>query len=183
MSVVLVYNQYVIGCTVSATQHIGIILVLIDLNDRLPSHPSRPTPQWHQPDAAILREAVFAQYRPAVQAALSSPQRICRYLSALDSGLPWNCVLVPPQWKGRMFYEDGLRDFNFVRDKLPVSAVLAQIARYSHFDDPPSVAMQCAPIADCIPGFVRENRLRVLGETVLPKLWLGNRFTTPAHFR
>lgn len=58
-----------------------------------------------------------------------------------------------------MFYEEGLNDFNFVRDSLPVSAVLARIARYSHFASPPSVAMQCAPIAECIPGFVSENPL------------------------
>lgn len=81
-----------------------------------------------------------------------------------------------------MFYREGLQDFNFVRNQLPVSALLGQIARYSSFADPPSVAMQCAPIADCIPGFMSENKLPLLGEAVLPKLWVGNRFITPAHF-
>lgn len=81
-----------------------------------------------------------------------------------------------------MFYEEGLSAFNFVRDKLPVSAVLSQIARYSHFAAPPSVAMQCAPIAQCVPDFVADNNLPIPSEKVLPKLWLSNRFITPVHF-
>jgi len=150
-------------------------------------------PEWRQVDGELFRNEILSQYRPAVlkglvrhwpavRQALASPEAICGYLSAFDSGHTWNAVLVPPQWQGRMFYEEGLNDFNFVRDSLPVSAVLAQIARYSHFASPPSVAMQCAPIAECIPGFVSENPLPLLNDRVPPKLWLGNRFITPAHF-
>lgn len=150
-------------------------------------------PEWRHVDGKVFRNEVLTQYRPAVlrglvrnwpavRHGLASPEAICRYLAALDNGNTWNAVLVPPQWQGRMFYEDGLKDFNFVRDKLTVSAVLSQIARYSHFAAPPSVAMQCAPIADCIPGFVADNKLPILSDKVAPKLWLGNRFITPAHF-
>lgn len=150
-------------------------------------------PEWHDVDGAVFRNEILTQYRPAVlrglvrhwpavRQALASPEAICRYLCSLDSGNTWNAVLVPPQWQGRMFYEEDLKDFNFVREKLPVSAVLGQIARYSHFAAPPSVAMQCAPIAECVPGFLAANRLPILSETVLPKLWLSNRFITPAHF-
>ena len=150
-------------------------------------------PEWRDVDEDAFRNEILTQYRPAVLKGLvrnwpavrhgrASPEAICRYLAALDNGNTWNAVLVPPQWQGRMFYEDGLKDFNFVRHKLPVSAVLSQIARYSHFAAPPSVAMQCAPSAECIPGFVTENKLPILSDTVAPKLWLGNRFITPAHF-
>jgi hypothetical protein len=153
----------------------------------------RRIPEWHDVDRETFRNEILKQYRPAVlkglvrqwpavQRGLSSPEAICTYLSSFDTGNVWNSVLVPPQWKGRMFYEDGLRDFNFIREKLCVSAVLRQIARYSHFPAPPSVAMQCAPIAECIPGFTAQNRLPLLSDSVLPKLWLGNRFITPAHF-
>jgi hypothetical protein len=150
-------------------------------------------PEWHNVDEELFRNEILTQYRPAVlkglvshwpavRQALASPEAICKYLCALDRGNTWNAVLVPPQWRGRMFYEEGLKDFNFIRDKLPVSAVLNHIARYSHFTAPPSVAMQCAPIAECIPGFVADNRLPILDEKVLPKLWLSNQFITPAHF-
>jgi hypothetical protein len=153
----------------------------------------RRIPEWHHVDAKAFRNEILAQYRPAVlkglvrhwpavRQSLTSPEAICRYLSAFDNGNTWNSVLVPPEWNGRMFYEEGLKDFNFARHKLTLSAVLGQIARYSHFPAPPSVAMQCAPIAECIPGFVVDNRLPLLSEKVLPKLWVGNRFITPAHF-
>jgi len=150
-------------------------------------------PEWRDVDAEVFRKEILTQYRPAVlkglvrhwpavRQGLASPEAICRYLGSFDNGKTWNAVLVPPQWQGRMFYEEGLQDFNFVRDKLPVSAVLSQIARYSHFAAPPSVAMQSAPIAECAPGFMADNKLPILSETVLPKLWLSNRFITPAHF-
>lgn len=150
-------------------------------------------PEWHDVDGEVFRNEILTRYRPAilkglvrhwpaVREALASPEAICRYLCSLDNGSTWNAVLLPPQWRGRMFYEEDLKDFNFVRHKLAVSAVLAQIARYSHFAAPPSVAMQCAPIAECIPGFVAANRLPILSETVRPKLWLSNGFITPAHF-
>jgi hypothetical protein len=158
----------------------------------MPSSPGR-IPEWPHVDANVFSTEIVTQYRPAVlkglvrhwpavREALASPEAICRYLRALDSGNIWNAVLVPPEWKGRMFYEEGLQDFNFVRDKLTVTAVLSQIARYSHFAAPPSVAMQCAPITECVPGFELENKLPLLSETVHPKLWLSNRFITPAHF-
>lgn len=150
-------------------------------------------PEWHRVDEEVFRSEILAQYRPAVlrglvrhwpsvRHAIGSPEAICKYLSSFDNGTLWNAVLVPPECKGRMFYREGLRDFNFVRNQLPVSTVLKQIARYSCFPAPPSIAMQSAPIADCVPGFMSENKLPLLGEAVLPKLWVGNRFITPAHF-
>jgi hypothetical protein len=98
----------------------------------------RPIPEWHHVDVTMFRNEILAGHRPAVlrglvrhwpavRQALASPEAVCRYLSAFDSGNTWNSVLVPPEWQGRMFYEEGLTDFNFVRDKLPVSAVLSQI--------------------------------------------------------
>jgi Cupin-like domain len=164
---------------------------MLDGTEVTPS--AQQIPHWHHVDRSVFADEILKQYRPAVLKGLvghwpavrharASPEAICRYLSAFDNGTPWNAVLVPPEWKGRMFYEEGLRDLNFIRNQLPVSAVLRQIARYSCFEAPPSVAMQCAPIAECIPGFIAENKLPLLDDSVPPKLWAGNRFTTPAHF-
>jgi hypothetical protein len=80
-----------------------------------------------------------------------------------------------------MFYDADLTGFNFARRSLSVSAVLQQMARYSRFDAPPSVALQCAPIADCLPGFEAANAMPLMDAAVRPRLWLGNAFLTPAH--
>jgi oxalate decarboxylase/phosphoglucose isomerase-like protein (cupin superfamily) len=149
-------------------------------------------PEWHDVDTKTFKEEITTQYRPAVlrgiarhwpvvQQALKSPESLCRYLNAFDSGKQVEVLMIPPDAKGRIFYKDDLNGFNFLRNQLPVSAVIDQIARYSHFPNPPSVAVQSALIEDCLPGFSSENELAVLDKSVLPRIWIGNAITTPAH--
>ena len=118
---------------------------------------------------------------PAVQSSLASPEAACGYLAALDSGAESDAVLVPAGLGGRMFYEPDLGALNFARRSLSVSAVLQHLARYSHFDSPPSVALQCAHVSECLPGFEPANPMPLMDATIRPRLWLGNAFLTPAH--
>ncbi len=89
--------------------------------------------------------------------------------------------MTPPEVRGRIFYTEGLAGFNFVRNRLPISAVAEQVLRYGAFARPPAVAVQSALIGDCLPGFTRENALTVLDPAVQPRIWLGNAITTPTH--
>jgi hypothetical protein len=118
---------------------------------------------------------------PAVRRSSGSPEAACAYLAGLDSGVEGDAVLVPAGLDGRMFYEPDLSAFNFARRSLSVSAVLQQMVRYSHFDSPPSVALQCAHVSDCLPGFEAANPMPLMDAAVRPRLWLGNAFLTPAH--
>ncbi len=118
---------------------------------------------------------------PVVEAARVSTQALCEYLMRHDTGVEGDAVLVPAGLDGRMFYKPDLSDFNFARRKLTVSAVLQQLARYSHFESPPSVAMQCARVSECLPGFEAENPMPLMAADVHPRLWFGNAFLTPAH--
>ena len=135
---------------------------------------------------AVLR-GVAAGW-PAVQRARASPEAICAYLLACDSGQPVDALLLPPGEKGRLFYGPGMDGFNFARRRLPVAQVIEQLARYSQFADPPSVAVQSAPIEACLPRFGRENHLDgLLGEldtggNIAGRIWIGNAIVTPAHF-
>lgn len=128
---------------------------------------------------AVLRDLVSAW--PAVQAALRSPAEASRYLTAFDSGHPVDAILMPPQVRVRIHYNDSMDGFTFARNRLTVSAIAEQLSRYAQFEDPPSVAVQSALISECLPGFVAENRLPILDTAVAPRLWLGNRVTVPAH--
>ena len=119
---------------------------------------------------------------PAVQAARAAPANLARYLAAFDSGDPVDAILMPPEARGRIAYDEAMDGFNFVRNRLPVTAILEQLARYAQFEDPPAVAVQSALLSDCLPGFAAENRLAVLDPAVAPRIWLGNRVTVPAHF-
>jgi len=131
-------------------------------------------------EPAILRGV--ARDWPAVRAARQSPEAVCRYLMAFDRGAPVDALLMPPEVRGRIFYSDDLRGFNYARKKVPISTVIEQVVRYSHFPQAPAVAAQSAPIHECLPGFEKENVLPLLGAEVQPRIWLGNRVTTPAHF-
>jgi hypothetical protein len=158
------------------------------------SHPTpQPVPEWRDADEKTIREEIFARYRPAVlrglvkdwpavQATLASPAEFVRYLVAFDSGKPVDAILMPPQASGRIAYDEAMDGFNFVRNRLPISAIVEQLSRYALFEDPPSVAVQSALIEECLPGFGAENSLALLDRAVAPRIWIGNRVTVPAHF-
>ena len=131
-------------------------------------------------EPAVLRG--IARGWPAVQAARQSPEAVCRYIMGFDQGFPVDALLMRPEVHGRIFYSDDMRGFNYARKKVPVSTVVEQVVRYSHFPSAPAVAAQSALVHECLPGFEKENVLPLLAPEVQPRIWLGNRVTTPAHF-
>jgi hypothetical protein len=128
---------------------------------------------------AVLRGLVKTW--PIVSAAARSSATVVEALRRFDNGTPVDAIMTPPEVAGRVFYNDEMTGFNFIRNRLPMGAVAEQVLRYSNFPNPPAVAVQSALIRDCLPGFSAENRLTVLDDTVLPRIWLGNAITTPTH--
>ena len=117
----------------------------------------------------------------AVQHGRASPEAICRYLIDRDNGTPVDAIMLAAEEKGRIFYNAAMDGFNFLRNRLPVSRVIEQIARYSAFESPPAVAVQSALISLCLPRVLEENRMPLL-DAVETRIWLGNAITVPAHF-
>ena len=149
--------------------------------------------EWHDVDAATFREEIVPRYGPAVlrglvaqwpavQRARTSMHSIGQYLSAFDKGGAVDAMMMPPHVHGRLFYSDDMRGFNFSRSKASIGEVSDKLLRYAKFEGRPSLVVQSALIADCLPGFAAENRLAILDESVSPRIWLGNAVTTPAHF-
>jgi Cupin-like domain len=128
---------------------------------------------------AILRR--FVSDWPAVKQALQSPTALVRYLNRFDNGSAVDALLAAPEIDGQIFYDAAMTGFNFLRNRLPLAAVAEQVLRYAQFPRSPAVAAQSALIRDCLPGFADENRLGIVDANVLPRIWLGNRITTPAH--
>ena len=89
--------------------------------------------------------------------------------------------MTAPQAGGQIAYNDAMDGFNFHRNRLPLSEIAEQLLRYAPFPQPPAVAAQSALIRDCLPAFSRDNALTLFDETILPRIWLGNRITTPTH--
>jgi hypothetical protein len=128
---------------------------------------------------AILRGLV--RDWPAVRHGLDSPATLVGYLNRFDNGKPVDALLMAPEIDGQLFYNDAMTGFNFLRNRLPLAAVAEQVLRYAQFPQSPAVAAQSALLRDCLPGFSDENPLSIVDANVLPRIWLGNRITTPTH--
>jgi hypothetical protein len=128
---------------------------------------------------AILRGLV-RDWR-AVRAFLQSPASLVGYLKSLDSGALVDALMTAPEVEGQIAYNAAMDGFNFLRNRLPLSEIAAQVLRYAQFPRPPAVAAQSALIRDCLPGFAQENALPLFDAAILPRIWLGNRITTPTH--
>jgi hypothetical protein len=128
---------------------------------------------------AILRGLINAW--PAVDVGRRSPAAMVEYLRRFDNGHPVDAIMTPPEVEGRVFYNEAMSGFNFVRNRLPITAIAEQVLRYGAFARAPAVAAQSALISDCLPGFPAENLLPFLDAAVLPRIWLGNAITTPTH--
>lgn len=120
---------------------------------------------------------------PMVQAARRSDTEFAKLLAAHDSGAAVDTLLMPPEANGLVGYDATLEGFNYQHFKVSVTDVLTRLAQYSRREGPVhGVALQSAPIAGCLPGLLADHAIEGLPATIAPRLWLGNRVTTPAHF-
>ena len=115
-------------------------------------------------DAEVIRREVLAAGQPcvlkglvrdwpAVAAGRRSTQELVKYLGRFDSGKPVDAIMTPPEVRGRIFYNDTMSGFNFLRNRLPLAQVAEQVLRYAAFPAPPAVAAQSALMSEVVPGF------------------------------
>lgn len=153
----------------------------------------RPLPEVQGIDRRSFESELLPRYHPVVlrglvadwplvQVAARGPGPLTRALEARATDTPVEAVLLPPQHRGRIFYGDGFQGFNHLRKPVTLREVLEQVQRYARFDPAPAVAVQSAPVADCLPGFPDDHHMPLLDPAVQPRLWLGTAITTPAHF-
>lgn len=120
---------------------------------------------------------------PVVRQAQASFGAFARAVAAMDNGAEVDVLRMPPQAEGVVGYNAGLDGFNYAHFKVSVTDALTRLAAYSRAEGPvPGVALQSAPVAQCLPDFMGTHAMPCLPPGVVPRLWLGNRVTTPAHF-
>jgi hypothetical protein len=143
-------------------------------------------------DSERIRREVLGSWQPAVLRGVvagwrsvalgrGSPPAIVDYLRRLDNGTRVDAVMTPPEVAGRIFYNEGMTGFNYVRSRLSISSIAEQVLRYAGHVGAPAVAVQSALIGDCLPGFTADNPLPLLDPSVQPRIWLGSAITTPTH--
>ena len=120
---------------------------------------------------------------PLVQAARRSFGEFAQAVAALDNGAPVDVLRMPPEAGGVLGYNEALDGFNYQHFKVATTEALQRLAAYSRVQGPvPGMALQSALIAGCLPGFAATHPMPSLPASVQPRLWVGNRVTTPAHF-
>lgn len=119
---------------------------------------------------------------PLVRVACESDSDFARALASLDNGTDVDTLRLPPEAGGHLGYAPDMGGFNYRHFRVPLTQGLQRLAGYSQIDHPPGVAIQSVAIDTCIPGFRREHALNLLDASITPRLWVGNRVTTPTHF-
>ena len=152
-----------------------------------------PIKQWQDVDVDRFRDEIVPLNRPAhikslvrdwpaVAAGSTSPQAIVDYLKRFDSGKRVHAAVGDPDIGGRFFYRDDLRNVNFRRARVPVTAALEELLQMMEQEDPHAIAIQAIPINETLPGFADNNAMPLLGDSVAPTMWFGNRAMIAPHY-
>lgn len=153
----------------------------------------RELQEWQDVDRETFRREIVALNEPAVlkslvrdwpavQQAAKSPAALTSYLGQFDTGKEMTVFIGSPAIKGRFFYRDDLKGFNFDRVSRTLMSTLSALSELAEIEEPPAIAMQAMSITDNLPGFCNENSLSLLGDSVPPRMWLGNKTTTTTHY-
>ena len=119
---------------------------------------------------------------PVVRAATRSAEDFLREVGRRDTGHPIDALLMRPDAHGRVGYDADMQGFNFLHNKLPLQQLIQQLWRYHQLPVAPGLAIQSARIADCMPSFFDDHAMPFAPPRASPRLWIGNRVVTPAHF-
>ncbi|HEX8555424.1 MAG TPA: cupin-like domain-containing protein, partial [Sphingomonas sp.] len=128
---------------------------------------------------ALLR-ALAADW-PATQAALRSDEALVEHVAAFDAGRPLSTYVGAPSIKGRFFYREDVRGFNFDRGQASFLAVARKLLADRASGSGPAIYTGAAAADEFFPGFAQANRMPLL-DGVMPRLWIGNAVTISTHY-
>jgi hypothetical protein len=149
--------------------------------------------EWHDVTASTFRDEIMPQGQPAVlrglvrdwpavRAGLQSPAAISNYIRGHDSGTSCDTMYGEPAIRGHFFYNDELTGLNFERRPAPLAQSLKQLLELIENPAPPAIYAGAVPTPSSLPGFSRENSLALIDPAIVPRIWVSNRVTVPAHF-
>lgn len=119
---------------------------------------------------------------PITQAGIQGASSFCEYLQKFDQGLEMDTMIGPPSINGRIFYNNDLSGLNCRMGKSKLIPSLNFIVEHANDDPPPLLAMQSVVISQYLPGLQFENKLKLLDESVSPRIWIGGKATVAAHY-
>lgn len=120
---------------------------------------------------------------PLVRAAAQSDQAAADYLLGFDRGAVAEAFVGPASIKGRFFYAEDMRGFNFERRKGSLADLLRYVLAIGGRADAPSVYAGALETPAALPGLAEANPMPLVeGLGADPRIWIGNASTVSSHF-
>jgi len=149
--------------------------------------------EWQSVDRAVFENEVLPanqpavlrgllQDWPAVQAGRQSPAGVVDYFKRFDKGGKVTAMVGPPEIKGRLFYTDDFKGFNFGSKDVSVSTALDTFLDLAEDPKPPAIALQALHVPDIMPSFLGDNTMPLLDSDIAPRVWISNRSMIATHF-
>ena len=149
--------------------------------------------EWQDVNRAVFENEIFPANRPvvlrgllrdwpAVQAARQSRTSVVDYFRQLDAGRAVTAMVGPPEIKGRFFYTDDFKGFNFGSKNVSIGIALDTFLSLAEEPQPPAIALQAMHLPDIMPTFLQDNTMPLLDSGVAPRMWMSNRSMIAPHF-
>jgi hypothetical protein len=121
---------------------------------------------------------------PAVAAAREGDAALCAFLRRYGGAQPVDAFFGAPETRGRIFYTDDFRGFNFERRSLPLGELLGLLVEYRSVETSPSFYAGAVRTDAVLPGFNADHANPLLdpAQERLESLWIGNRTRVAAHW-
>jgi len=121
---------------------------------------------------------------PIVTAAGESAAALAGYVQAFGPQHAVRYFHGEPGIRGRFFYSDDLRGFNFEKRETTLADLLQQLLNCEAADDPPSIYAGAIPLRDELAALLAQNANPLLDSGIeqLASIWIGNRGRTATHW-
>lgn len=154
---------------------------------------AQPIAERHGLDVHQFREEIVPAYEPVVLRGFAANWPAVRaggslaeaqaYLARFDRGAIVEAFIGRPGIKGRFFYADDMRGFNFDRRKVRLGDALRFIESAPPGRERPAIYVGAAAVPDCLPGFAEENANPLVPPGLaVPRIWIGNETVVSTHF-
>ncbi len=152
--------------------------------------PHRPMQQWHATGSEPLPELAdrpvvlrgLAEAWPLVRAAADGDAAVLAMLRPFVTATPLKVMLGAPEIRGRFFYADDMRGFNFKLETVTLPTVLDLLQAAVTLDDPPAIYAGASAIGTYAPAFLAQHALPLSVVDATPRIWIGNATQVATHY-